>query len=73
MRKLRIRFHQQTWTYVHFPDLLRRTLFRDEALPWGPLTVTFTDFIASTEGIISTANSAVQLYCMSDNKEHVAD
>ena len=47
--------------------------FRDEALPQGPLTVTFTDSIALTEGITSTANSAVQLYCMSDNKEHVAD
>ena len=47
--------------------------FRDEALPYGPLTVTFTDSIVSTEGIISTVNSDVQLYCMSDNKEHVAD
>ena len=47
--------------------------FRDEALPQGPLTVTFTDSITLTEGITSTANFAVQLYCMSDNKEHVAD
>ena len=47
--------------------------FKDEALPQGPLSVTFTDSIVSTEGITSTANSAVQLYCMSDNKEHVAD
>ena len=60
-------------TYVHIPDLPRLTLFRDEALPYGPLIMTFTDSIVSTEGIISTANSAVQLYCMSDNKEHVAD
>ena len=47
--------------------------FRDEALPYGPLIVTFTDSIVSTEGFISTANSAVQLYCMSDNEEHIAD
>ena len=57
--------HTQHWLWV--------TFLRDEALPYGPLTVTFTDSIVSTEGITSTANSAVQLYCMSDNKEHVAD
>ena len=49
------------------------SIFTNEALPQGPLTVTFTDSIVLTRGVISTTNSAVQLYCMSDNKKHVAD
>ena len=43
-----------------------------ELLPYGPLTVTFNNFVASAE-VILKVNSAVQLYSTSDILEQFAN